>query len=184
MWFYLDRLIVNVSSSMADQARSYLLPCLYAYWERYYRILFGEFLRCVSLVGLPMADGNTRLVRYRVAREIRSRLDTRKVKVLEELAHVGDVPSTRSFLSDLVTWLDTPLSFSDLETWIITTPNIQFEVLEEMCERLGLNVGGLKQQLDERKLSLYQGLRELVSERNRIAHEGHLKKSVSTPGNV
>ena len=172
----LDRLIVNVSSTMADQARSYLLPCLYAYWERYYRILFGEFLRCVSLADVRMDNGNVKLVQYRVSRELRSRLALQRVKALEELAHVGDVLSTRTFLSDLVTWLDTPLSFSDPEKWIITTPNVQFKVLENMCNAVGLDIRDLKQALDERKPSLHEGLQELVLERNRIAHGESFEK--------
>jgi hypothetical protein len=121
----LDRLVVNVSSSMADHARVYLLPCLYAYWERYYRILFGEFLRCVSLIGIRPANGNTELVRNHMFRGLRRRLQMQGVKALEEAAHRCDVPSTRSFLSDLVLWVDTPISFSDPEEWVITTPNIR-----------------------------------------------------------
>jgi RiboL-PSP-HEPN len=166
----LDRLIVNVSSSMADHARVYLLPCLYAYWERYYRILFGEFLRCVSLIGIHPADGNTELVRNHIFRGLKRLLKNQGVKALEELPHHCDVLNTRAFLSGLVEWVDTPISFADPDEWVITTPNIKFEVLQEMCRVLGLNILELKQKLDERKLSIYQGLQELVLERNRIAH--------------
>jgi hypothetical protein len=166
----LDRLIVNVSSSMADHARVYLLPCLYAYWERYYRILFGEFLQCVSLLGIHPANGNADLVRNHMFRGLRSRLKMQGVKALEDLAHHCDVPNARAFLSGLVDWIDTPMSFSDPDEWVITTPNVKFEVREEMCRDLGLNISELKQKLAEQKVSIYQGLQELVLERNRIAH--------------
>jgi hypothetical protein len=92
------------------------------------------------------------------------------VKALEELAHHCDVSTTRAFLSDLIVWVDTPISFSDPDEWVITIPNIKFDVLQEMCHVLGLNILDLKQKLDERQLSIYQGLQELVLERNRIAH--------------
>jgi hypothetical protein len=177
----LDKIIVSSSSLYTAHARSALVPALYAYWERFFRVIFAEFLHCVSASSRPLHEINHHLGRLRLRRELQTRAPTRD-DLLEGLqAPSGSAPpplsearklisSARETLHEIEQLCDAPLSFVDPETWIITESNVRFEVIEKNCRRLGLDVSRLKNLLEESQIVLHPSLKDLVDTRNGIAH--------------
>lgn len=68
----LDKLIVGTPSIRADYCRMALVPALYAYWERFFRTVFGDFLRCVGLAGASLSLLCEPLATARLSREIKN----------------------------------------------------------------------------------------------------------------
>jgi hypothetical protein len=177
----LDKIIVSCSSLYTAQARSALVPALYAYWERFFRVVFAEFLHCITVDSRPLHELNHNLGRLRLRRELQARARTRDELLRGLQAPPGAQPlplnearkllvSARDALHEIEQLCDAPLSFVDPETWIDTESNVRFEVIERNCKRLGLDVHRLKALLEESQIFLHPGLKDLVDTRNGIAH--------------
>ena len=61
---------MSVSASLSDITRAYLIPMLYAYWERFFRISFSEYLRVLSNVSTNFSDCHVPIALMRVRREL------------------------------------------------------------------------------------------------------------------
>ncbi|RYZ03026.1 MAG: hypothetical protein EOO73_29340 [Myxococcales bacterium] len=177
----LDKIIVSCSSLYTNQARNALVPALYAYWERFFRVIFAEFLHCASVGSRPLHELNHNLGRLRLRRELETRAHTRDdlLRGLQTISGAQPPPlaearkllaSARDTLHEIEQLCDAPLSFVDPETWIVTESNVRFEVIERNCKRLGLDVRRLKSLLEESQIFLHPSLKDLVDTRNGIAH--------------
>jgi|GEM_PF-5738538 len=166
----LDRIIVGVPSSLASVTRTYLLPILYAYWERFFVTSFSEFLRCLALAQIPLGRLNPSLAKQSLRGTISESLKNLKIRNIEELPAIGDVRETKRYFRRIHAQIDSPAQFNDPSTWIDTSNNVRFEVLDRNCKNLGLNVDDIRDLLLSSNLVLYTGLRELVDARNEIAH--------------
>jgi len=170
----LDKIIVSCSSRHTGAARNALVPALYAYWERFFRVVFAEFLGSVGTSARPLRELNHNLGRLRLRHELR-RAHSREALIkglerpaLDEARKI--ILAARDALHEIEQLCDAPLRFIDPETWIVTGSNVRFEVVEANCKRLGLDVGRLKQLLEESQVMLYPALKDLVDTRNGIAH--------------
>jgi hypothetical protein len=141
---------------------------LYAYWERFFRIAFAEFLRCLTLARVDIEQINTPLARFRIARELGNFLAAHNISTLSELAGAHPPASLRPLLKDLHDFLLRPIEFAAPTDWIKTYANVRFRVLEEHCDKFGLEMNRLTQEFTSK--SLFQGLNELVDQRNDVAH--------------
>jgi hypothetical protein len=65
----LSRLVIATPSSLGGEARTALVPALYAYWERFFRLVFAEYLRSVSVSGLRFDEISTALAKHRIRKE-------------------------------------------------------------------------------------------------------------------
>lgn len=171
----LDRLIVATPSHLSGIARTALVPSLYAYWERFFRQVLGDFLRCVSLPALPLRERNRRLGKLRIKREVRERAHTpeRLLDIIER----RDLPDARTTIIEARDALqavealcDTPLQFINPETWLALDANIRFEVIKKNFDRLGLDADKLKGELLGSGFALFPTLKDMVDTRNDIAH--------------
>jgi RiboL-PSP-HEPN len=170
----LSNIVVSVKDSLVGEARAALVPALYAYWERFFRLTFGEFLRCVSVAGISAAALSDPLVRFRIRREF-LRLDTSHRTILLESLDRRGPSQAQALLHAIATDLQSieslfnqPVAFPDPDSWIETDSNVRYEVLEKICSRLGVDPEDLKSLLG--KYVLYPALKELVDMRNDIAH--------------
>lgn len=170
----LDRIIVGTPASLADIARTALLPALYAYWERFFRLVFGEFLRCSSLAKEPLEQRNEQLSKLRLRKEVKSRVDERShlLDVVDVAELRRRLASAREALVGIEGMYGLPLQFVDPEKWLQLDANIRYEVLSANCKQLGLDAGELKAMLLNEGVHLFPLLKELVDTRNDIAH-GH-----------
>jgi hypothetical protein len=173
----LDRVIVATPASLTDTARAALVPALYAYWERFFRLTFGEFLRCASLATEPLAKRNRKLARLRVRRELKERAHERStlMTVVDSADVAGarhSLTQARDALDNVDQLFDVPLQFDDPEQWLAIDANVRYEIIEENCKRFGLDATRLKDLVDGARWKLYPSLKKLVDTRNEIAH-GH-----------
>jgi hypothetical protein len=165
----LDRIIVSVSASRADAARAYLIPMLYAYWERFFRIAFSEYLRVLSNVTANLADCHVPIALIRVRRELSAFGKEAKAGRIHDLTDSYSFAELAKLFEEFSSWLKSTLSFRDPEKWVATGGNVQFAVLEKNCENIGLAVDQLKRSITRSK-SLFQELKDLVDRRNAVAH--------------
>ena len=166
----LDKIIVAVPSALAPATRTNLLPILYAYWERFFRLAFSEFVRCVSLAQIPLSKVNSNLAKFRLKQEFRTFLASAKVSHLSELAVSLDIDETRRRIGGLHLCIDAPLTFDRPTDCIVTASNVKYSVLEENCRNLGVDLGAVRALLQDSNVILFVALNDLVDSRNRIAH--------------
>ncbi len=171
----LTRIIVSSPSSLAGNARAALVPAIYAYWERFFRMTFGEFLRSVSLARLDLASVSTPLARLRIRRDVlqlRTSHRDHLLRIVDRDVRTSgpEFLSASAELANIETLCRTIVSFPDPTDWIETDSNVRYEVLEKNCRNLGLNPERLKELLLESQLELYPELKDLVDKRNDIAH--------------
>jgi hypothetical protein len=165
----LDKIIVGTPSHLSDQARAFLIPMIYAYWERFFRIAFSEFLRCVTLAKIDLETINLPLASFRISRELSAFAASHKIGNLNELAHKHTPIQLRPVLKGLHDFLLYPVEFPNPTDWIKTYSNVGFETLEENCRKVGVPISSLTQEFANRK-SLFQSLNDLVEHRNKVAH--------------
>ena len=173
----LDRIIVGTPSMLAGKTRTALVPTLYAYWERFFRVVMGEFLQAVSSAKLPLGDLNSALAKLRVKRAIRESIGRNGYQALmaaienHGLVKVSvEVNEIAQGASMLIAELASNARFADPETWIETESNVRYEVIERNYAAFGLKIDALRATLEEGGFKLYPDLKDLVDTRNKIAH--------------
>lgn len=165
----LDRVIVSVASSLAPQTRAALLPTLYAYWERFFRTVFSEYVRCVGTTTIPAERFCETMLKFRLKGEVSAALKARKASTTNELVARITTQETRAHFRQLHDLFASPLSFANPTEWVRTGSNVSYYVLEENCTNLGLSVEDIKRHLEPARV-LFRELNEFVDNRNAIAH--------------
>jgi hypothetical protein len=173
----LDRIIVASPTLLTAQCRMALVPALYAYWERFFRLALSEYVRCIHMAEVPLENLSEPLARLVLGREVRERIDVRLSEALHRTireegasgfaARAQGLLQTASALCSLATGV---AIFPSPETWIDTDSNVSFKMVEKNCERLGLNLARLRGKFEQSQVSLYSALKDLVDTRNGIAH--------------
>ena len=174
----LDRIIVGTPAILTPQTRGYLVPILYAYWERFFRIAFGEYLRCISLAQVPVQDLNLKLAVLRISSELKSITETHKFKEFHELCRNRTISEMKSLLARILFTAEQPAEFLEPSKLVKTYSNVEFETLEENCQKLGIDPSRLKSHFHTK--SLFMSLKDLVDMRNSIAHGSEFKSLSAT----
>jgi len=150
----LERLLVAIPSSHSEIARTYYVPILYAYWERFFLSVFLEYLRVISIAGDSCKDYIHQLIGLRSSTEFKRAAGglgkKRSIELIEYLRNLED----------------TPLDFPDTEKWIDTKSNVGKSVLGDTLEILGLDIEVIKTEIPFSLLKI----EELRNRRNDIAH--------------
>lgn len=172
----LSRIVVATPAALSGDARTALIPALYAYWERFFKLTFSEYLRSVTLEGLTITQASAALVRLRIRRAALGFENRARGKLLTAVDK-DVLGAARTELNELLREISamdvlysTPLTFGDPDEWIDTESNVRFKVLEKNCKLLGLNTEPLTELLSKAGLQLYTKLEDLVNTRNKIAH--------------
>ena len=172
----LSRIVVATPSALSGDARTALIPALYAYWERFFKLTFSEYLRSVTLEAIAVDKASTTLVRLRVRRAA-IEFENRARGTLLSAVDKDVLGAAKTALADLlreVSAMDalytTPLTFANPDEWIETESNVRFRVLEKNCKLLGLDTAALTALLSKAGMQLYTKLEDLVETRNKIAH--------------
>lgn len=166
----LDKILVSVHSSNAPILRSYFVPILYAYWERFFCNAFTEFLACLALAEFEPRRLTSALAKTSLKRKIAELSDPPKIKLAIEIASKQSADSAEMWIEQLDKWTRCPLEIKDPENWIITESNVGFEVLSKNCSNFGVNIGEIAKYLQRSGFSLETTLKKLVDARNSIAH--------------
>jgi hypothetical protein len=164
----LDRIIVGTPAILAGEARGYFVPILYAYWERFFRISFGEYLRCIAVAKIPVERLKLRLAALRITREVSELSERHKFKHFNEICQNRSVEDVKLLLRALLAAIEKPAEFPQTFNWIRTYSNVEFSTLEENCSRVGIDLAALKANFPTK--SLHASLKDLVDMRNDIAH--------------
>ncbi len=165
----LDKIIVSVAANRADATRGYLVPILYAYWERFFRTSFTEYIRVLSNVAILFADSHIPLTVKRLRWELSAFAKEARIAKINELADRYTFDELSALLKEFSNWIDGSTTYRDPEDWVDTESNVRFEVLEKNCDNIGLSVARLKAGIRHSK-GLFQALKDLVDRRNSIAH--------------
>lgn len=181
----LSRTIVATPASMVGQVRTALVPALYAYWERFFRLTFSEFLRCISLAEISLDKISGPLAKYRVRKEFLPLRKSHRDHLIN-LADESGVAEARKFLLEAVAgfgqidqvWQQ-PVAFAKPDEWIDPESNVRYEVVERACQDLGIDPEKLKAMLKESGIQLYPALKDLVDTRNSIAHGSSITSTSS-----
>jgi RiboL-PSP-HEPN len=166
----LDKIIVSVSSGFSSMTRGYLLPIIYAYWERFFRIVFSEYLRCVELSNLNLISIHPQLAQLRLKKEISDTLRKHGIKQLQETASSLSIETAKTFFDNLNVIFQRPVTFADPSNLVETESNVNFTVLQKNCKNMGIDIETVKTQLEESAITLSTVLKELVDVRNQISH--------------
>ncbi len=158
--------------------RGYLLPIIYAYWERFFRIVFAEYLRCVERISIHLHQIHPQLAKFKLRRELNDILRRNSVKQLQEIASSLGIEESKTFCENLAAFFNLPVTFTDPTTWVETESNVNFFVLETNCKNVGIDIEGIKRRLQESEITLFTALKQLVDVRNQISH-GETFKDVS-----
>ncbi|AKU98482.1 hypothetical protein AKJ09_05146 [Labilithrix luteola] len=152
------------------------MPALYAYWERFFRITFAEFLRCISEANIPFANICSALARFKVRKHALLLDSSHRARILHTIDN-RSLTDTKAFLQEILNEMNDidrafgqPVVFFDPSAWIETDSNVRYEVVEKVCRNVGVDPEALKQILSASKIALYPRLKELVDMRNDIAH--------------
>lgn len=172
----LSRIVVASPSSLTGDVRTALVPALYGYWERFFKLTFSEYLRSITVAGLPVAQVSPSLARLRIRRAALTLENRAKGQLLAAVdkdvlvAARAELASFMAQLTDIDALYAAPLSFTPADEWIETDSNVRFKVLERTCKLLGLSVAEMTELLSRAGLQLYVRLEDLVDTRNKIAH--------------
>jgi hypothetical protein len=175
----LDRIIVGVPSILADRTRMYLLPSLYAYWERFFRTVFAEYLRCIGLIGIPLTYAKTKVAKTRSTRELANFASAFNISIFNQLAQTYSCAELKAVFETIQNYLNSNLDFPDPTKWVEADSNVKFKVLEKNCQRYGPNIEEIKNSFSP-AISLFQELNSLVDARNAIAHGSNFAPLSST----
>ncbi len=171
--FTLDRIIIATPPMLVPDVRGYFVPILYAYWERFFRISFGEFLRSITLSKFHVDEFKPQIAVLRIGRELADISDRHKFKQIQELCCNRSVTEIKRLLRQLLTTIESPIEFSPLHQWVRTNSNVEYTTLEANCIRFGIDVETLKANFVVKPL--YASLKNLVDMRNDIAHGSEFK---------
>jgi hypothetical protein len=166
--FTLDRIIVGTPSILTADARGYFVPILYAYWERFFRITFNEYLRCISITKFKVDELRLELAVLRIGRELSDISAQHKFKQINELCQNRTISDVKSMLRQLLTKIEGPVEYPPTHDFVKTYSNVEYTTLEDNCKRFGIDVAALKANFMTK--SLYVSLKDLVDARNDIAH--------------
>ncbi|MDO9022942.1 MAG: MAE_28990/MAE_18760 family HEPN-like nuclease [Deltaproteobacteria bacterium] len=165
----LDRVIVSVSSTLAPQTRAALLPTLYAYWERFFKTVFSEYVRCVGTTTIPAERFCEMILKFRLKGEVTAGLKARNATTTNELIARVTTQETRAHFRQLHDLFVAPLSFLNPTDWVRTGSNVSYSVLQDNCANLGLSIDDIKRHLEPATI-LFRSLNQFVRDRNAIAH--------------
>ena len=165
----IERIIISQPSAHSDRTRTYMVPLLYAYWERFFRICFAEYIRGLETVRIPMKECRILLSQHRVRKELLGLAQTLGVGQMWDCSEKATADELRNIYRDFSNWLNGPLVFADPSAWVQTDSNVRLKVLEKNCKLFGIETKNIEAKM-KGKLSLFQGLEELVDARNTIAH--------------
>lgn len=179
----LDKIIISTSSRYSGLAKSYLFPILYAYWERFFKLVFSEFYRCYSLKKIGLTSTHPKMAALRLKRELSSHLKLHSISQIQEIASHVNVPKAKSFFDYLNTFCDLPVSFNEPDQWVDTESNVNFYVVRKNCENIGVDIEKIKSDLEESGIILATTLKKLVDARNDIAHGTTFKLITSSEWN-
>ena len=172
----LDRIIVGCPSSLTEHVRLVVIPALYAYWERFFRLSFAEFLRCVTMCKRSTRDINATLTQTVIRQILNEHKWERKARVVQGLKAKNHeeiqkaLSGAKGILERASALCDLAFEVLDPDKLVSTDSNVRYEVIEKNCKQLGLSIGVLKAMTESRNLGLYQSLKDLVDLRNEIAH--------------
>ncbi len=166
----LDRIVVDVNSALADMTRGYLVPMLYAYWERFFRLSFSEYIRCLEKAKIDLDDIKPDLISMTFRKELLRKAKNHKIKRLETLADAFALQELRLQVGRFCGALHHHLSFSQGIDWVETESNVGFKVLEKTCKRWLVDLEEIKDELAGKGITLRSKLIELINTRNSIAH--------------
>lgn len=166
----LDRIIVSVNSSLADHTRSYLVPLVYAYWERFFKMTFAEFLRCVTLRGITAMQLNSNLAQFLLKVKINDALKNSRIGRIQELAGKQIIEEAKQHYDSMHSWFSAPLQLLSPANLVETESNVKYEVLDSNCKNFGIDIQGIKAHTERAGKILFVQLNELVTFRNQIAH--------------
>jgi HEPN superfamily RiboL-PSP-like protein len=166
----LDRIVVDVNSSLAPLTRGYLIPIIYAYWEKFFRTVFLEYLRCIEIVQIDLEEVNPDVISLRFRKELRKTALDKKIPELHEIANKLNLEEMKNLIERLTSQLSQPLSFPDNIDWVGTESNVSAKVLSKTCDRLKVDFEKIKEDLENQKFYIFKSLKDLVDARNSIAH--------------
>lgn len=178
----LDQIVVGVSSLLADHARMALTPVLYAYWERFFRMTLGEYIRVIATYKGNLLEFKTPLAKEWLRIRCGDLYKTHKVQRLTEMPSRVGVESTLLAIEQLYTDVAKPLSF-DPSQWVDTENNVAFHVVERNFEKLGIDVDVFRNHFTLPGKTAFALLKTLVDARNTIAHGETLAPTSSATWN-
>lgn len=178
---YLDRVIVASPHFLTDRTRSFLLPALYGYWERFVRLVFADYLRAVEMHAIEVHHLLPPVGRELVSRYWDGQLANirgvgganHRIKSVSQLQHEVDVPGASQVVTAVGGFMTAPATFPDPIDWVDTSRNIRHEILAENCSRLGVSMAAVESHFNRGAVggrSLYVCLKDLVDGRNDVAH--------------
>lgn len=165
----LDQMIVSVSSPLAGDARTALTPILYAYWERFFRVVVGDFFRIVSGLRLNVLELNVSLATEWMKFRCTEFHAAYGIKHLAELAPRYGIQTAVQLIEALGRDFLHPPVFEPTK-WVDTENNVSFHVVARNLNRIGADIAAFTRHFPKTGQSIFQMLKDLVDSRNRIAH--------------
>ncbi len=166
----LDRIVVDVTSNLTSMTRSYLVPIVYAYWERFFKSVFSEFFRCIEKAKIDLTDIDPDIISLRLRKELKKIANEQKISELHILADKFEISDLRCKINTFSSSLTQPLSFPQDIDWVETESNVSFNVLKKMCDRWKINISSIKRDLKEKNMDIFPLLKELLDIRNAVTH--------------
>lgn len=166
----LDRIIVSVTEALAPVTRSALLPTLYAYWERFFRVVFSDYVRCLGAAAIPAERFCEAILKFRLKGEVNETCKVFKASHTTELVSKITSDEARAQFKRLHDFFSLPLAFTDPTEWINTESNVTYRVLQKNCANLGLDIEEIKAHFAVANIHIFGKLNDFVGNRNAIAH--------------
>lgn len=165
-----QRIAVNVSSGLAGDARAYLLPSVYGYWERFFRMTLIEFVSSLGRCRLTALSVSPQIASVGLREQIALALKQQKIKQLTEIPSSVDSPQAHAFFAALESWFGSPFRMIDPDAHVDTSVNVRYEILASNLATWGVDIERVKELVLDGKCVLYPDLKRLVDRRNDIAH--------------
>ncbi len=171
----LDRIIVDSNSSIVSMTRGYLIPIVYAYWERFFKTIFCEYIRCLEMAKIELDYIDPEVIAFRFRKEMLNSASAHKIKKPEDMANL-DLQDLRKHVKAFSTQLFNTLDFPQHIDWVDTESNVTFQVLEKTCKLWKINMDQIKEDVQKDGAPLYAQLKQLLDARNSIAHGEEFRK--------
>ena len=171
----LDRIVIDVTHTLSDMTRGFLVPIVYAYWERFYKTSFSEYIRCLEKAEIDLSEVNPNIVAMRFRKELVRMAKEHKIAELHLIADKFEIDGLRHSVGTFSSLLYQPLSFPHEIDWVDTESNVSYKVLESMCKKWNVDIQGIKLELETKEINIFPKLKELVDARNSIAHGDEFK---------
>jgi len=166
----LDKIIVSISSTHTSMARCYLFPILYAYWERFFKIVIFEFFSCIELNKLNLKTINSNIAKYALKKHLTSKFKAIKIDRLQEISSKMEINDAYNFLIEIAKLFDDPIIFDSAIKWIETGSNVNFNIIEDNLSNIGIHISNLKKHFSNTKYVIHNEIKNFVDTRNEIAH--------------